>query len=370
MLTSFDIQLARPSDLLDLQQLLTQPVDPVVRMTMEYQPDLQLAETIEADRSDRVVVRRGEGGEIVGTGMRLVRDVFVDGKVQPCGYLAQLRKLEELKVGRKLFVECYRKLRSLRKPGEYPFDFTSVLSDNALYIEAMERGLRNMPRYRRVGQLMTIVIPTVSRWPVPSNGGDMEDIPPQSTAELSDFLIEQQRRFDFSSVWSEPALERLFEKGNLEMDDFVSIGQSGKRRAVAAIWDQRPFKQIQFHRYPTPLKYTRPLVNLFLQAAGRVPFPRLHHPIPFAFLSHIAVADDDLAVFTSLLRRAKILAKQKGLKYLVFGIPQDHPFVELFRGTPRVYTMQSNLYLVTEHQEPLPEQARPRRIIYPEVALL
>lgn len=370
MLTSFDIQLARPSDLPDLHQLLTQPVDPVVRMTMEYQPDLQLAETIESDRSDRVVVRRGEGGQLVGTGMRLVRDVFVDGEVHSCGYLAQLRKLEELKVGRKLFVECYRKLKSLRKPGEYPFDFTSVLSDNALYIKAMERGLRNMPRYHRVGQLMTVVLPTVGRWPIPSNGVDMEEYPLQTTAELSDFLIEQHRRFDFSSVWSQPALERLFEKGNLGMDDFVSIGQAGKRRAVAALWDQRPFKQITFHRYPTPLKYIRPLANLFQQATGRVPFPRLHRPIPFAFLSHIAVADDDLTVFTSLLRRAKTLAKRKGLKYLVFGIPQDHPFAAMFRGTPRVYTMQSNLYLVAELPEPLSELDRPKRIIYPEVALL
>jgi hypothetical protein len=370
MPTSFDIQPAEPSDLQDVEQLLTQPVDQVVRMTMEYRPDLRLAEGIEADRYDRVVVRRGGSGEAIGTGSRLVRDVFLDGEKRTCGYLAQLRKISELKVGRKVFVECYRKLMALRMPEECPFDLTSIMADNALYIKAMERGLRDMPRYHRIGELITVVISTAGGWPGASRMGGFEEIPPQSTAELSEFLIEQQRRFDFASVWSESALEQLFEKGGLGMDDFVSIGQAGQRLAVAAVWDQSPFKQITFHRYPALLKYTRPLVNLFLRATGRVPYPRLRRPIPFAFLSHIAVADDAPAIFASLLRRAKMLAKRRGLKYLVFGIPKGHPFLGLFEDTSRAYTMQSNLYLVTEHQEPLPEQARPKRIVYPEVALL
>ena len=95
-----------------------------------------------------------------------------------------------------------------------------------------------------------------------------------------------------------------------------------------ALWDQTGFKQVVVRGYAPRLERLRPWINRSPVASSAT--PRLPDPgeaLPHAYLSHVAVDEDDPDVFEALAEAAYAEARVRGLAYVVAGFAAGHPFL-------------------------------------------
>jgi hypothetical protein len=357
--TGFVPDWARESDDAALRLLLREtPMDGRVRISLEREPSFFRAAEIEGDRHYTAVARSPVSGEIFGMCSRSVREVYVDGELRRLGYLSQLRVSPTRgKSGRTLLRYGFDYLRSTHRTDELPFDVTTVIADNVRARRLLEAGLPNLPSYRRLESLLTFLLPA------PRGRGrsaqSVEAGSPRLARSILDCLQRNARRFQFAPHWT----ERNVCIGGLRWEDFVVAMKGGRVVGCAARWDQRAFKQAVVRGYDPALRRWRPLLNLF--GAG---LPPVGGVLPFGFVSHLAVDEDDPDIFSDLIGVARSGAGREGCRWLALGLAARHPLAEQvrrqFRGT-REY--ESILYLV---HEPGSEVALDGRVPHLEVAVL
>lgn len=154
---SFDV--ARKSDDTEIRRVLREnPMAGRISISLEREPgyfgDTEEKQTIVARLNERVV----------GVGYCTKNEGFVNGKVARVGYLGGLR-LDARYAGRSdILRRGYELLRDLQTDNAADFYFTTVASDNARARRFLEAGIRGMPKYEFVGQFVTVVIPTHSKF--------------------------------------------------------------------------------------------------------------------------------------------------------------------------------------------------------------
>ncbi len=358
---TFTAALAGPDDEPAFRALLRGPMGGAVRVALEREPDARLAAAVEGDRHFAMVVKDAAGG-VVATGSRAVRTVWLDGAPARLGYIGQMRRAPAATAATGPILRAgFEVLRSTRTEGELPFDLTSIAADNVPARRLLERGMRGVPPYRPLGELVTCAVPTrggVRRGPPVLPGAGR-------TAEIVACLGRFGTRHQLAPVWTAEDLadpERC--RG---LDDFRVVAD-GDVRACAALWDQRAFKQTRVHGYAPPLSRLRPLLNPLLRLRGLPPLPPPGATLAAAFLSHVAVDGDDPAAFRALLDHARAAARARGIDWLVTAFVDGHPLLAPLLSTrPRTY--RTVLYaLPWTPDAPLPDLAV--RGLHAEAAVL
>ena len=90
-----------------------------------------------------------------------------------------------------------------------------------------------------------------------------------------------------------------------------------------------------------------------------------------AFVSHVAVDDDDPEVMLALLAAVRDTAAARGLDYLVLGLAEGRPLLDAIRENVPCRTYASLIYQVTwpnEHAAAVPPLDARR--LHPEAAIL
>jgi hypothetical protein len=108
-----------------------------------------------------------------------------------------------------------------------------------------------------------------------------------------------------------------------------------------ARWDQRAIKQAVVCGYHPALGRWRPLLNLF--GAG---LPPVGGVLPFCFVSHLAVDEDDPEVLSDLLRVARSRPGREACRWLALGLAARHPLADSVRRRFRPREYESILYAV------------------------
>ncbi|HET9552787.1 MAG TPA: hypothetical protein VFP50_07455, partial [Anaeromyxobacteraceae bacterium] len=156
MSAAVQMEPARPGDEPALRRLLREsPFAGAVSLSLEREPDFQLAAAVEGDRHD-VVVARAPDGRVEGLASRSVRTAWVNGRPARLGYLGQLRAGAGGRGRVRLLRHGFRLLDAARRPDELPFDLTSIVSDNLPARRLLEAGLPGFPTYRPLGELVTL----------------------------------------------------------------------------------------------------------------------------------------------------------------------------------------------------------------------
>src|SRR6185436_3084470 len=114
----------------------------------------------------------------------------------------------------------------------------------------------------------------------------------------------------------------------------------------------------------------RPLVEVSARLLGTPRLPRPGRAISHAYLSHVAVDDDDAEVFEALLARACNDAYDAGHACLIVGFADRHPFLPIVQRHYRSWTYSSVLYAVCWEDGPAALAGIDRRIPHLEVGLL
>jgi hypothetical protein len=361
---------ATPADEPELRRLLRDaPFAGAVSLSLEREPDFHQAASIEGDRHFVVAARApgaGPGGPLVGLGTRSVRTALVNGRRARLGYLGQLRALGDGRGNVRAIRDGWALFRADRRPEELGFDLTSVVSDNAPARRLLERGLPGFPRYRPLGELVTLAfVPRRRRPRAPAvRAGAASDLP-----AIAALLAAEGRRRQFASCPTADDLASPERARGLAPGDFLLVERDGRLVGCAALWDQRPFRQVVVRGYGSLLAAARPILSLVGRPLGIPRLPPVGATLAAAFLAFLAVEADDGEVFAALLDHALARGAARGLDQLLLGLAADHPLLPVAAARPhRRY--RSTLYAV-HFEEGAPDAgALDGRTLGPEVATL
>jgi len=369
----YRVELAGPGDDPEIRALLREPMGGGIRISLEREPDARLAGAMEGDRHVTMVAR-DRRGRIAAMGSRSVRTVWLDGAPAQLGYIGQLRRRPEAaRAAGPLLRAGFKVLGATRQPGELPFDLTSIAAGNVQARRLLERGVRGVPPYLPLAEVVTCLVPIGGRLrrgaDAPSAGAPPVR-PARTLAEVADCLSRTLSREQLAPRWTEADLASPARSRGLALGDFlVAEDGGGAVCGCAAVWDQRAFKQSRVQGYPPALGLLRPLLDPFRALGGA---PRLPPPgavLRMGFLSHLCAEEDDPEVFLSLLKAARSAARAQGLDWLATGFVRGHPLLEVLLGATRARTYETLLYALPWAPEARLPAVKGRRL-HVEVAAL
>jgi hypothetical protein len=182
-------------------------------------------------------------------------------------------------------------------------------------------------------------------------------------------LNEHNRRCQFTPCWTTEELTALEPLG-LRAPDFQFAGDGSKTDGVAALWDQRSFKQTVVRGYAPWLELTRPVLNVLARFTGEPRLPAVGKIVAHAFVSQLAVAADDDDAFFALLSGLRRLAARRGIELLTAGFDANDPRLMALRKYFRGREYRSRLYLVRWPGIGGAAKELQTGLLAPEVALL
>jgi len=361
----------------DIRQLLRQtPMPGKISLSMEREPSHFDAAAIEgADHRTIVAVERSR---LIAAGSVSVRERFVNGQPMPVGYLSGLRLHPSCRGRASIIRRGYELLHELHQSGGPPLYLTSIFSDNLPAQRLLERGLKGMPTYRFLGELVTLVIRRRRRsdfWKptahVRRRFGEVDLRVRYGCDELTpvivDLLNRDRQRYQFAPVCS---LDDLYAPG-LSPDNFrLACRRDGTAVACAALWDQRSVRQTVVRGYPPAVRRLRPLINVAAAISGRPRLPALGEALSNGFIAHVA-ADLDRPEFVEwFINLLHGPGHTWGIDYFVIAFDARDPRLPHLRKRFRPREYRSRLYAA--HWEDGAELARnlDNRLLAPEAALL
>lgn len=302
---------------------------------------------------DEWAVIAEEKHEVVGMYTAALRRVHVRGRPERLGYLGGLRVAPNHRHRIRHLREGYASIRPLGPAeGSLPWWFTVVAADNTAARRLLESGVRGLPTYHCLGEYVTLGLPA-------SRGKPQGLWRRLDEAELDDvvaFHNARASRFELA-----PALDASFAR-RVGLEHFYVLRHDGVLQGVAALWDQRSFKQIVAMRYRRPIGSLLPVYNLYARLFGRIPLPREGRALDHSFITFLALADDGRPDTRCALRD---LLSHCETPVASLGLHAGHPLLETLADFKPV-RYPARVYGVTFEGPPL-VSGRP---VQPEAAFL
>jgi hypothetical protein len=340
-------ELARPADEPALRRLLREtPLRGAVNLTLEREPCIHFASTIEGKSTQILVARPAAAQPIVAMGTRTLIECYVNGHAAQIGYLGQLRITPRLRSHPRLLKRGYTALREFHADGAAEFYVTTIVSDNEPARRVLEAGLPDLPTYRYLGDQLTFLVSTshkraLAPGTVEVAGARLEDLD-----DIVGCLERNGARYQFAPRWTRADLLSVSRSRGLRIEDFLVARRGRAVVGCLACWDQREFKQTVVRGYARRMAWARPLSNLLSPLTGVPRLPAVGIPLAFAYASHLAVDDDDADVFEALVGTTLSLARGRGLDQIVFGLSARHPLTPVACARFRSRQYRSRVYVV------------------------
>jgi hypothetical protein len=346
-----------------------------VSVTLEREPCIHFGNAIEGE-SNQILVARSEVDEsIVAMGTRTLLKCYVNGMRQAMGYLGQLRLHPRCRSNPTILRRGYETLRCLHEDGAAAFYVTTIISDNERARRVLEAGLPGLPTYQYMGEVLTLVLSTIRRiQPLRSAYGPtdarIDTARIDDLDDIVDCLDRNGRRYQLTPCWTRVDLLSETRSRGLRIEDFIVARRGDRLIACIACWDQREFKQTVVRGYSRSLNWARPLVNCLSPLTGIPKLPAVGQAFAYAYLSHLAVDDDDPGVFEALVRAALQAARKRGLRHVLLGLGERSALtpIALERFKTRQYRSRAYLAHWLDGREAV--RAVDSRPLHLEVAIL
>ncbi len=336
-----------------------------VRLAFGRGPDFLAANRLMGEGA-AVVAREAEPpGRLVGMYSHAWLPVYVNGRPERVGYLGGLRVASAFRHRLRVLRHGFESVRVLvREEGGLPWRFTSIPGENAPARRLLEAGLAGMPRYRPVGELVTLALPAAlgrdrGRW----RPARREDVP-----ALAAFHKRQAAAWQFAPVLDEAWLGGLDGRSGLRLEDFLLYREGGEIAACLAVWDQRAFKHTLVHGYRPPLNWLRPAWNLWAALSGR---PRLPSPgarLEEVYLAFAALPDRRPGLAMELLGEALTRVRARGGALGILALASEHPLLTEVQRRFHAPAYRTWIETVNWPEDPPPNLAA--GACQPEAALL
>jgi hypothetical protein len=354
-----------------LRRLLREsPLTGNIHVSLEREPDAFQAAGISGDDYQLMLASGGEPPHVIASGGRFELMAWINGAQRRIGYFGELRAEGGLRTRRQLLLGSYRKMREFHDAGNVRFYLTTIIEDNHRARRLLEAGLGDMPTYRPLETMVTFTIPTRLGARRLRRSHLVQQAGPDERAAIVERLARHGRQYQFQPVWTQEALDSPTRCRGLAVEDFVVYTSRDDMRACVALWDQRAFKQTVIRGYAPQLARARPLLNLVAPVLGRPRLPAPGARLESAFLSHLAVDEDDGEALVALVAAGCRNAALRGLDYVMVSLAARHPLASVIRKRFPCHDYVSMIYLVFWEDGRDDADALDDRIPHPEVAIL
>jgi hypothetical protein len=279
--------------------------------------------------------------------------VHVNGRPEELGYLGGLRVNPGHRRRIRHLREGYASIRPLAQaPATLPWWFTVVAAENTAARKLFESGVPGLPCYVPQGEYAMLGLARARR----RQSGLWRPAGEADLSRMLHFHNARAARFQFSPVLHEATVRRI------GLERFFVHERADAVAGVAALWDQRAFKQIIARRYRKPLGALVPAYNAYAKVFRRVPLPREGQALEQTFIAFLGLAEDALPHGRALLQD---LLSYCPTPVASLGLHASHPLLPGLQGLRPMY-YRACVYAVTFEDRPalddLPAQ--------PEAALL
>jgi hypothetical protein len=301
-----------------------------------------------------------QAGKVVCAGSIGIRLRYLNGEPRRVAYLGQLR-LANSHAGRyDILRRGFRAFHAMLSGTNVVACFTSIAIDNIRARRFLERGVRGLPVYRPMGELVTLVLPVKALCGSRRASSEMAAHIVNDAEFVRDAVNASNATYQLAPHWTMDDIKKHAAHGDATL---LTDGH-----CTACLWDQRGFKQTVVTGYSRRLRLLRPMYNAFARVTGRVALPNVGGALSAAFVSHlVAPSTPGLRGLLGVMAQT---AHSQGLDYLLVGFDardvRCSQLDESFR--PRRY--RTMLYQLDWPDENLPSVVMDDRLLYPEIALL
>ncbi|MBI9049993.1 MAG: hypothetical protein JEZ00_11270 [Anaerolineaceae bacterium] len=362
----FEFRLAAAQDDADIRALIGSVSMPgAVSIKFAREPDYFLGATIMGNPCDVLVVRHQPDGQLAGIAVRAEHRAFVNGQDTPLGYIGQIRVAPAYR-GRWLVnqgAEWFREASPLDL-----LHFGVIASENSRAGQLLvgshpPAGLHT----RDVGGLTTCALLLRPSHPHPTPGVNVHTGSSEMLPEIIDFWHRQGVRRQFFPAYTLEDFSNGTCLRDLKAEDILIARRGSQIVGVLAVWDQAAYKQDVVESYGPTLRRLRPVYDLIARCIGARPLTPPGQAIQLAFAAGICILNDEPAVMQSLLSAAKIHAFQREKAFLMVGLSDDDPLLNVVRHHLHI-TYHSDLYAVSWSPETI--RQLDERLPYIEIATL
>lgn len=332
---------ATPEDDPAIRRMLRDnPIEGLVRLTFEREPNYFRGAGI-AGAADQTIVAFSKE-RLICMGRCSRRSCWLNGQMTEVGYLSELR-LDTTMRGRSAYVRGgYRFFHELQRSSPAEFYFTSIAADNGRARRFLEQGIRGMPEYRFLGELVTLLF---SSGQTVKPRLHLETATPESLPEMLRVLNDSGKRHQLSAVWTRESVRQLAGRG-LPTDRFLFARDGGKMVACGALWDQRSFRQTVIHGYAPTLNAMKPLVNFAARCFGKPRLPQIGSALSHAFLAPFGMVEGAEDLLPDFVDAALAAARKIGVEFLTLALPAEDPRLRALRRLFSARVYRSRLYRV------------------------
>ncbi|MGD1080922.1 MAG: GNAT family N-acetyltransferase [Candidatus Sulfotelmatobacter sp.] len=355
-----------------LRHLLREnPIPGPISISLERAPEFFAAGAVEGPEHQTIVAI--EDGRVVATGSISARQRFINGEPMRVGYLSGLRLDRSCRGRSEIIRHGYDVFRSIHERGGPLIYLSSIIAGNQAALRFLERGLKGMPTYKFLGELVTLIIRRLplfklkdpasrARRALQKKGLRVLRGSHGRCADILEFLNRENREYQFAPVWS---------ANDIRVENSETVYSSiNTPAAYAAVWDQRAMKQSVVRGYSGSLKWARPFVNIAATFLGTPRLPEIGTPLSYVYVSHLAASSDQPELTECLINMLGAADSTHSADYLAIGFDARDPRLAHLRRAFRAREYVSRIYAV--HWEDGTELTRnlDDRLLAPEVATL
>ena len=361
-----NFRLATPADDTRLRTLARTTVVPGhIRVIYAREPNF-FAGVSTAGGTTQVIIAE-DGDRIVGQGCRTVRDLYVNGKPTPVGYLSGLRLAPEAR-NRSVLARGYAFLKQLHDDGETAGYLSTIVAGNELAQTVLTSRRAGLPMYAPMGTYLTHVFPARSRPPKPRHRGTTRIVTAAEVPsdQVRTFLRHEGSRRQFFPVCP-PGPRPL--PAAIGAENLLVALKDNRVVGTMGVWDRNASRQCIVEGYSPLLRTLRPCLNGLLRLRGCHGLPPPGAQIRLATAALVRVKDDNPDVLRSLLDAALATASARGLHQFALGLHERDPLTDRVKSVFHI-TYRSLLYVVSWDNGAFYGSVNPDPIPYLELGAL
>ena len=260
------------------------------------------------------------------------------------GYIGQNRVAEAAQ-GHWLVQRGARMVRDLSSPGLIYLGVIARENPRARRLLVEHRPPAGLRAERLCGLTSCAILLRGRRLPRTSGF----EVRPAANGELSRiqaFLHDQGPRRQFFPAYTLEDLAGGPHLRGLGPADLMVAWRDDSVCGVLGAWDQAAYKQDIVESYGAGLARARPLYDVAARVLRARPLTRPGHAIPIAFGVCSCVADDDPDVMRALVARCAHHAVRRGKAYLMLGMCDGDPLLDVVRRWPHI-AYHSDVYALS-----------------------
>ena len=281
-----------------------------------------------------VVVR--DAGRVVAVGVRAVKTVRWCGASALLGYLAMLRRDQNLSpmAAHRGLVLSFSALAEIRAADELPFDLTAIASGNGRAQRLLTAGLPGVPSYQRAATYRARIWRR-SRLARGQRGCWRMRAVQAADAQRLSALVRPDLMMEPDVTVVHPDLQVIEDEHGL-----VACGR---------LVDQRTVRTTMVAAMPGWISALRPLLNPLRACAGRASLPRLGSRMELGFLADWRWRPGQVAAAQALAAELSAAAAPD-VTAIAAGWSDEHPdAIALRRLMPAADTVAADWYTVGNH---------------------